>query len=180
MNAAGSAGDPWGTSLPGAYGAGTAGKIMGDNLNATVSSRLAGASYTAPDNTTISAIAGYVDTEVAAIKAKTDNLPASPASETTVAAVKAKTDSLTFTTTGKVDAKLTSRRAGQHQRRPPRRRWPPRSLGRSWPIWERLFGKVVKDDGAGTITLMQGSGSTAQATQTFTSTGGVDTVNRAT
>jgi hypothetical protein len=39
MNAAGSAGDPWGTALPGAYGAGTAGFIVGTNLNATVSSR---------------------------------------------------------------------------------------------------------------------------------------------
>lgn len=39
LNAAGSAGDPWGTALPGAYGAGTAGKILGTNLNATVSSR---------------------------------------------------------------------------------------------------------------------------------------------
>ena len=39
LTAAGSAGDPWSTSLPGAYGAGTAGKILGDNLNATVSSR---------------------------------------------------------------------------------------------------------------------------------------------
>lgn len=46
-------------------------------LDAAVSSRLASASYTAPDNATITAIAGYVDTEVAAIKAKTDNLPAS-------------------------------------------------------------------------------------------------------
>lgn len=33
----------------------------------------------APDNATITAIAGYVDTEVAAIKAKTDLIPASPA-----------------------------------------------------------------------------------------------------
>jgi len=39
LNGAGSAGDPWSTTLPGAYGAGTAGKIVGDNLNATVSSR---------------------------------------------------------------------------------------------------------------------------------------------
>lgn len=39
LNAAGSAGDPWSTVLPGAYGATTAGKIVGDNLNATVSSR---------------------------------------------------------------------------------------------------------------------------------------------
>lgn len=44
-----------------------------DNLDATVSSRLASASYTAPDNTSITAI-----------KAKTDNLPSDPASDTTV------------------------------------------------------------------------------------------------
>lgn len=36
LNAAGSAGDPWSTLLPGEYGAGTAGKIVGDNLNAPV------------------------------------------------------------------------------------------------------------------------------------------------
>jgi hypothetical protein len=39
LSAAGAAGDPWATALPGAYGSGTAGKIVGDNLNATVSSR---------------------------------------------------------------------------------------------------------------------------------------------
>lgn len=44
LNAAGSAGDPWSTALPGAYGAGTAGKIVGDNINATVSSRASQAS----------------------------------------------------------------------------------------------------------------------------------------
>lgn len=37
--AAGSAGDPWATLLPGSYGAGTAGSIVGNNLNATVGSR---------------------------------------------------------------------------------------------------------------------------------------------
>ena len=71
-----------------------------DNLDATVSSRLASASYVAPSNS-----------DIAAIKAKTDNLPADPASDTTVntrlasasyvapanadiAAIKAKTDNL--------------------------------------------------------------------------------------
>lgn len=39
MAAAGSAGDPWTTALPGSYTSGQAGKILGDNLNATVSSR---------------------------------------------------------------------------------------------------------------------------------------------
>lgn len=41
LNAAGSSADPWSTLLPGAYGAGTAGKIVGDNVNAPISSRLA-------------------------------------------------------------------------------------------------------------------------------------------
>jgi hypothetical protein len=44
LNAAGAAGDPWSTAIPGSYGAGTAGNIVGNNLNATVSSRLASAS----------------------------------------------------------------------------------------------------------------------------------------
>lgn len=39
LNAAGSAGDPWNTALPGAYGAGSAGKIIGDNLDAKISTR---------------------------------------------------------------------------------------------------------------------------------------------
>jgi hypothetical protein len=37
LNSAGSAGDPWSTSLPGAYGAGTAGNILGNNLDVAVS-----------------------------------------------------------------------------------------------------------------------------------------------
>jgi hypothetical protein len=37
MGAAGSAGDPWSTSLPGAYGPGTAGFLVGTNLDAPVS-----------------------------------------------------------------------------------------------------------------------------------------------
>lgn len=45
---ASSAGDPWSTALPGAYGAGTAGYLIGTNLDATVSSRLATSGYTAP------------------------------------------------------------------------------------------------------------------------------------
>ena len=102
LNAAGAAGDPWTTALPGAYGAGSAGYIVGSNLDAAVSTRLATAGYTAPLDaagtrsavglaaanldTQLSAIAGYIDTEVGtlqstatAIKAKTDNLPMAPA-----------------------------------------------------------------------------------------------------
>lgn len=46
--AAGSAGDPWATELPGSYGTNTAGKIVGDNINATIASRLASVSYVTP------------------------------------------------------------------------------------------------------------------------------------
>lgn len=37
VNSAASAGDPWATAIPGAYGAGTAGNIVGNNLDAAVS-----------------------------------------------------------------------------------------------------------------------------------------------
>jgi hypothetical protein len=71
LSAAGGAGDPWITALPGSYSAGQAGYIVGNNLNATVSSRATQSS--------VDIVAAYLDTEIAAIKAKTDNLPASPA-----------------------------------------------------------------------------------------------------
>lgn len=53
LNAAGAAGDPWTTTLPGAYGAGSAGFIIGTNIDAPIST---------------------VDTVVDAIKVKTDSL----------------------------------------------------------------------------------------------------------
>jgi hypothetical protein len=71
LSAAGAAGDPWITALPGAYSAGQAGYIVGTALDATMSSRASQSSLDTLDN--------YVDTEVAAIKAKTDLIPASPA-----------------------------------------------------------------------------------------------------
>ena len=48
VNAAASAGDPWATTLPGAYGANTAGNIIGNQIDAAISSRLAANDYTAP------------------------------------------------------------------------------------------------------------------------------------
>lgn len=60
LAAAGAGGDPWATAVPGAYGAGTAGKLVGDYLDATVSSRLAAAGYTAPDNASIAALAALL------------------------------------------------------------------------------------------------------------------------
>jgi hypothetical protein len=57
INAAASAGDPWSTALPGSYAAGTAGKIIGDRIDATVSSRLAAINYTVPPTKEVIALA---------------------------------------------------------------------------------------------------------------------------
>lgn len=111
---------------------GSIGKLLVDNINTTISSRLASASYTAPLDaagtrtavglasanldTQLGTIDDFLDTEIAAIKAKTDNLPSDPADasdiassfgavnatlstiagyiDTEVAAIKAKTDNL--------------------------------------------------------------------------------------
>lgn len=57
LNAAGAAGDPWITALPGSYTAGQAGYIVGTNLNATVSSRAT--------QTSVDTIDGIVDSILA-------------------------------------------------------------------------------------------------------------------
>lgn len=63
LNAAGSAGDPWATALPGAYGAGTAGLLLGTTIpNA------------------IDAIDNYVDTEVGALTTELAKVPKSDGS----------------------------------------------------------------------------------------------------
>lgn len=97
----GAGGDPWATLIPASYGAGTAGNIIGNRLDVAVSTRstYAGADTsgtttlltrvptTASSQSSVDTLTGYVDTEVAAIKAKTDQL--------------------VFTTPGKVDASAT-------------------------------------------------------------------------
>lgn len=62
LNSAASAGDPWGTTLPGAYGAGTGGFILGTYLTGDAYARLG-----APAGASVSA-------DVAAVKTKTDSL----------------------------------------------------------------------------------------------------------
>jgi len=52
--------------IPASYGAGTAGKILGDNVNATISSRAS--------QTSLDTLDDYVDSEVSSIKTKTDQL----------------------------------------------------------------------------------------------------------
>ena len=81
LNAAGAAGDPWSTSLPGAYTAGSAGYIVGTNLNATVSSRLASASYATPlDAAGVRSAVGLasanLDTQIDALPTATENADA--------------------------------------------------------------------------------------------------------
>ena len=46
LNDLSSGADPWATAVPGSYSAGTAGYILGTNLNATISSRLASSAIT--------------------------------------------------------------------------------------------------------------------------------------
>ena len=68
---AAASGDPWGTALPGAYSAGTAGHIIGNRIDVALSTLATAAALQTVDD--------FLDTEIAAIKAKTDNLPAAPA-----------------------------------------------------------------------------------------------------
>ena len=74
LNAAGGAGDPWSTALPGAYGVGTAGKILGTNLDALISSRATPTNITAGTITTVTNLT---------------NLPAAPTDWLTAASVSA-------------------------------------------------------------------------------------------
>ena len=92
------AGDPWGTALPGAYAAGSAGQILGSNLNATVGSRAT--------QTSVDALGTNMNL-LPAIKLKTDNLPTDPADASDIAAsftgVNTKLDMIT----GHVDTEIT-------------------------------------------------------------------------
>lgn len=103
LGAAGSAGDPWATALPGAYGSGSAGKIIGDNINATISSRASQTSVDdVPTNAELATALGTADdatlSAISSVDAKIDII------DTNVDSVKAKTDSLTFTTANRVDS----------------------------------------------------------------------------
>lgn len=79
LAAAGSAGDPWTTALPGAYGPGTAGEIIGDWKNGGRLDLILDAAAT---QTSVDTVDGIVD------------------------AIKLKTDDLNFTVAGQVDANI--------------------------------------------------------------------------
>lgn len=91
LNAAGSAGDPWVTALPGAYSAGQAGYILGTNLNATVSSRASQTSVDdLPTNAELATALGTSDDAVLAVL----GTPAGASLAADVAAVQADTNDL--------------------------------------------------------------------------------------
>jgi hypothetical protein len=72
---AGSAGDPWSTALPGAYTSGQAGKIIGDNINATISSRSSQTSVDdLPTNAELTTALAAADDAVLAAIAALNNL----------------------------------------------------------------------------------------------------------
>lgn len=102
MNAAGSAGDPWATSLPGAYGAGSAGYIVGNNADSsgvtTLLSRLS------------SARAGYLDNLNSGVPLATDALTSTSLAASAVTEIWASVaDSAGVTT---LLSRLSSARAG--------------------------------------------------------------------
>lgn len=76
------------------------GKRLVDNIDAAISSRLATAGYTAPDN------AG-----IAAIKASTDNLPADPADASDIAAAFATVNTNLGTVAGYIDTEVAAIKA---------------------------------------------------------------------
>ena len=78
LNAAGSAGDPWTTALPGAYSAGQAGHILGTNLDVVLSTRASAAALTTVD-TVVDGIAVQTTqllTDVAAVPTALENTAA--------------------------------------------------------------------------------------------------------
>lgn len=99
LSSASSGGDPWSISLPGAYAAGTAGKILGDNLNATITSRAS--------QTSVDTLNGYVDTEILAIKTKTDFLPSATAGSAGGLLIAGTNAATTISITGNITGNLS-------------------------------------------------------------------------
>lgn len=81
LAAAGAAGDPWITALPGSYSAGQAGYIVGTFVDAAVSTRLATSGYTAPlsaagTRTALGLASANLDTQLDALPTATENADA--------------------------------------------------------------------------------------------------------
>lgn len=80
--------------------AGSIGKLLVDNINATISSRASQASLDTVDD--------FLDTEVAAIKAKTDNLPTDPADASDVASSFSTVNGTLATIAGYIDTEIAT------------------------------------------------------------------------
>jgi hypothetical protein len=102
LSAAGGAADPWATALPGAYGAGTAGQIIGDFLDVAVSDVKAKTDNLPSDPADASVVAGLI----AGLDAKLDTIDNFIDLE--IAAIKVKTDQLVFTKAGELDVNVLS------------------------------------------------------------------------
>jgi hypothetical protein len=101
LNAAGSAGDPWTTTLPGAYTGSQAGKILSDILvdtGTTLQGELDG----------IQADIAAEAVKTAAIKVKTDNLPSDPADASDIAAAFSTVNSTLTTIASYVDTEVSA------------------------------------------------------------------------
>lgn len=120
----------------------------------------------APAGASIAADLAEIEAEtddVAAVKARTDNLPASPAavgSAMTLAA--ASISDATFS----VPADGTGQATGM--------------LSMLLWLYQRFFGRVVRDKNAGTIDTYQANGTTVRTNQVVTSTGASDEVGAVT
>jgi hypothetical protein len=73
LAAAGGSGDPWSTAVPGAYGAGTAGYIVGTNLDAAISTRTKPADTQAAV-TNVGTVTGAVGSVTGAVGSVTGNV----------------------------------------------------------------------------------------------------------
>jgi hypothetical protein len=111
LAAAGSAGDPWITTLPGSYTAGQAGFILGTNLDATVSSRsdfdasTDGVDLNADQSTvTIGAVSGAVGSVTGAVGSVTGDVGGDVTGSVGSLAAQAKTDVSTAVGGGQLGA----------------------------------------------------------------------------
>jgi hypothetical protein len=125
--------------------------------------------------------AAAVDADVLAVKAKTDNLPASPAAVGSA-----------MTLTSAYDAAKTAAQAGDAMTLAdgsisdstftvPSLSAPATGVvGMLVQLWRRFFKKVVRDTNANTIVTYADDGSTAVTTQSAQSVGNTDTIGPAT
>lgn len=96
LNAAGSAADPWSTALPGSYASGSAGFIIGNRLDANVSTRMA--TFTLPTNFSSMAISGTGAVTAGTVSDKTGYSLSTTQTFNTTGSVGSVTSGVTVTT----------------------------------------------------------------------------------